>query len=213
MTQRARTTRRHAWIAAGGVALLALYFVVRVFSRSSPDAAATKESVTHRAAAPAQTVMLAPPESTRVPADVQQADAEWLLRGQRAESLLRRFDAQPTWSMAYALVRDGLLLQMDIEGTVQPPAPASQPPSTCNAEFVLATRSSKHKAACFYPVARTEQPLYAYLHDTSRGFASLEQWNTEFPAEHRAEIRQYAQARLLQLREMLELPPSGSFFP
>ena len=49
---------------------------------------------------------------------------------------------------------------------------------------MLAARSARHKAACYYPVARAEQ------------------WNTEFPAEHRAEIRQYAQARLLQLREI-----------
>ena len=92
-------------------------------------------------------------------------------------------------------MRDGLLLQMDIGGTVQLPAPESHPPAIFSPEFVLAAHSARHKAACYYPVACAEQ------------------WNTEFPAEHRAEIRHYAQARLLQLREMLELPPSGSLFP
>ena len=52
------------------------------------------------------------------------------------------------------MVRDRLVLQMDIGGTVQLPAPDSHPPSICSAEFVLAARSAKHKAACCYPVAR-----------------------------------------------------------
>lgn len=54
-------------------------------------------------------------------------------------------------------MRDRLVLQMDIGGTVQLPAPDSHPASICSAEFVLAARSAKQKAACCYPVARAEQ--------------------------------------------------------